>query len=1072
MSLLNFWPTEQNILDCIKPEAENPQDAVFLAVHQTMKLKRRSFASDQEQDGTEQDLLDDFLRDDLPTGTLLIPILGNSGIGKSHLVRWLDVQLRLRSDKHKRHVIRIPKSSSLKTVLRRILDGLEGDRYDTIRRQLESARERMDHIQATERIRAELLTAIRRRTDHALSRKESARRNGSATDPTDERWIGHGDRRYLPSLLSDPITSRMLMETHSGRTGIIAELARHLTEDSTPENAPRRQFEEADFVIPADLQQEIATESGVPARKYLQELDKFNGKARQEATKLLNEIIDDAIKPLAAPADTSLSELFYAVRRELLAEGRELVLLVEDFAVLAGIQGALLDAMIREGVRGTQEACVMRTALAVTEGYFTSFETVRTRAVFAWHINEIPTDSEAQTINRICDFTGAYLNAARFGASELLKHVSLDSKELARIPDFVDHETQSELDAKRLEAFGYSPNGRALFPLNRAAIATIADWKMRDTDRRLRFNPRTIINELLIPVLREYRMQFERGEFPPDWFLAYDPNTLEPDVRSQIRDRVRNPQDQKRMFALMRFWGENPRDLSKVQLTKAVYEAFNLPVITETSSVTGGSPEPVRVPSVPDPEPKSKPVTQPESKPGPKIEIPLVTQQEHEPESEPPEVRAWMDRIEKWSHGQELIQRDANQLRSMIIDSVFAAVDWDAELLRPLRKAETAYLNEWVFLPKSKGASQCDPTNAFITIATDEDFGDPDKQERIILAIRALIRFHHHKTWNFDRADEEFPRYANLIESLTKQAIPRLHSSYHKIDGDAVPALAESLMIGARLLNLPTAHTREDAGLIEALFQIPPDRPPEGVSAWDDLRMKCFEYRVNLRDELLARTGVRQGGADTIFAVDTSRLLEALRRVKADWNSKTPLPKHRSSEESVQRIEVHTKDLARRLQLAITQRRDDILSKGEHIRSELGEEFNKQQIVENLTKVIQVTRQFAVADPQDKLGTLTTLVENFRDAAVTQCLQHLKRIIEETEGGALLSALAQVDDDTLSIVGRFVSDIAGFLDRTEKVINGQLAVLGENIVETAIERLDAQLKAIQEAIPKSKQGNA
>ena len=279
-------------------------------------------------------------------------------------------------------------------------------------------------------------------------------------------------------------------------------------------------------------------------------------------------------------------------------------------------------------------------------------------------------------------------------------------------------------------------------------------------------------------------------------------------------------------------------------------------------------------------------------------------------------------------------------------------------------------------------------------------------------------------------------------------------------------------MIGARLLNLPTAHTREDAGLIEALFQIPPDRPPEGASAWDDLRMKCFEYRANLRDELLARTGVRQGGADTIFAVDTTRLLEALRRVKADWNSKTPLPKHRSSEDSVQRIEVHTKDLARRLQLAITQRRDDILSKGEHIRSELGEEFNKQQIVENLTKVIQVTRQFAVADPQDKLGTLTTLVENFRDAAVTQCLQHLKRIVEETEGGALLSALAQVDDDTLSIVGRFVSDIAGFLDRTEKVINGQLAVLGENIVETAIERLDAQLKAIQEAIPKPKQGNA
>ena len=43
MSLLTFWPTEKNILDCIKPEAENPLDAVFLAIHQPMKLKRRRF---------------------------------------------------------------------------------------------------------------------------------------------------------------------------------------------------------------------------------------------------------------------------------------------------------------------------------------------------------------------------------------------------------------------------------------------------------------------------------------------------------------------------------------------------------------------------------------------------------------------------------------------------------------------------------------------------------------------------------------------------------------------------------------------------------------------------------------------------------------------------------------------------------------------------------------------------------------------------------------------------------------------------------------------------------------------
>ena len=949
MSLLRFWPTEQNVLDCMKPEAENPLDAVFLAIHQPMKLKRRRLGSDDAQDGTEHDLLDDFLRKDLPTGTLLVPILGNSGIGKSHLVRWLDVQLRQRSDSDKRHVIRIPKSSSLKTVLRRLLEGLQGRRYDEIRRQLESAREQMDHIQATERIRAELLTAIRRRTELAMNRKTRARETGGAVDPNDERWSGHGDRRYLPALLSDPITSRMFMERFGDRTGIIAELARHLTEDSTVEQAPRRQFEEADFEIPDDLQSAISSEAGAPAKKYLRRLEQTNGQARRDATELLNEIIDDAIAPLATPADTSLSELFYSVRRELLTEGRELVLLVEDFAVLAGIRGALLDAMIREGVRGKQEACVMRTALAVTKGYFKSYETVRTRAVFAWYIDEIPDETEDRTISRICDFSGAYLNAARFGADELTKHCQSDSHDQSWVPDFVDYETLTDTESQQLEAFGHSPSGRALFPLNRNAIAEITDWRMRDTDSRLRFNPRTIINDLLIPVVREYRQQFERGEFPPDWFLSYDPNTLQPDVRSQIGERHRNPQEKKRLCALVRFWGGNPSDISELLLPKEVYDTFGLPALEFTSKLpphgidVQRATDQVKVTGRETPRPK------PEPKPS---------------QNEPPEVTAWLERLEKWSQGNVMGHKDANALRGMIVDGVAAMIDWDAELLRPLRSTETNKLKEWVILPLAKGAPHCDPSNAFITVASPEEFDDSDARLQLVLALRAVIRFHTYKTWNFDRADEDFPHYANLMESLHKQAIPRLKVSYRKVDGDPVPALTESLLLGARILNISTAHGREDAALIDAMFANPAAPPADGESIWGELRGSCHRLREMLKTELLARTGVRQGKGDLVFAVDGARLLNAIRQLKGDWQLKSPFPKHRSGEESIRRVEAHVKELTRRSQTAITKRREEILSQWRSIQDELGDEFDKQEIVTELSKVIQTTKQFGIKDSQ------------------------------------------------------------------------------------------------------------
>lgn len=1049
MSLLTFWPTEQNILDCIKPEAENPLDSVFLAIHQSMKLKRRRFGSDDAEDGTEQDLLDDFLRRDLPTGTLLMPILGSSGIGKSHVVRWLDVQLRQRSDSDSRHVIRIPKSSSLKSVLRRILEGLEGSRYDDIRRQLQSARERMTDIQATERIRAELITAIRQRTALAKDRKARARETGGAIDPNDELWIGHGDQRYLPALLSDPITSCIFMEEHEGRRGTIAELARHLTEDSGVENAPRRQFTECDFDIPDDLKSKIK-EAAVPAKKYLERLNQSNGQAKAQATQLLNEIIDDAIAPLATPADTSLSDLFYSVRQQLLEEGRELVLLVEDFAVLTGIQGALLDAMIREGVRGKQEACVMRTALAVTQGYFKSYETVRTRAVYAWYIDEVPNESEDVTVGRISDFAGAYLNAARFGAEQLTQLCKHNASDRSWLPEFVDNETLTETESQRLDAFGYSPSGHALFPFNRSAILQIADWRMRDTDGRLRFNPRSIINDLLIPVLRGYRQQFERDEFPPKWFLAFDESTLGPDVRSQIVERFRNAQEQKRLFALVRFWGGNPGELADLRLPKPVYEAFNLPTLDSASRPLPTPANTTHKKATPRADDKKEKI---EATPA----IPSV-------QTEPKEIAAWMDRLEKWSQGQELKQKDANELRKAIVDAVMATIDWDAELLRELLANETRYLNEWVYLPNAKGASQCEPTNAFVVVATPQQFSDSDKQLRLILALRAVVRFHHYKTWDYDRADEDFTRYANFIACLRSQAIPWLTSFYRKVDGDPVPALIESLLFGARILNIESAQSREDALLIDAIFANA-NQPVQGESTWDTLRKDCFERRDLLIEEALSRTAARQGSGSQVFAVDGARLLEAMRALKTDWQIKSPFPKHRSGEEGIGRIDAHIKDLMRRSQSAITERRNLILSQWQAIHVQLGDDFDKQAIVAALNHVVDMTRQFSIKDSQDNLAQLSKLIEGFRDAAVAKCLQHAQRIKGETGGGALLSALAQVDDATLTLIANFVSDFAAFLDRTQARVQSELSVLGESIVEKAVGSVDTRLQHLQESVP-------
>jgi hypothetical protein len=249
MSLLGYWPDERNCLDCIKPEAENPADAVFLAVHQPMTLQRLSFATKQKELRTDQQLLAELLKDD-PSGPVIMPILGESGIGKSHLVRWLDVQLGRREDRAKRHVIRIPKSSSLKSVLHRILDGLQGPRYEEIRSQLQAARDQLDAISARQRVRAEILVAIERRHLAAKERKSQVVTHGGSLTREEELWIGHGDERSLRALLSDPATERFFLEGTTQRPGIVSEFASHLTTDR---HVTRPQFETKDFEVPPSL---------------------------------------------------------------------------------------------------------------------------------------------------------------------------------------------------------------------------------------------------------------------------------------------------------------------------------------------------------------------------------------------------------------------------------------------------------------------------------------------------------------------------------------------------------------------------------------------------------------------------------------------------------------------------------------------------------------------------------------------------------------------------------------------------------------------------------------------------
>jgi hypothetical protein len=155
--LERYWPDAVEVNTCIKNEAETADVAVLLAVHQPSPLVTRNVGTLIETPVTETDLLSAFLTEDVPSGALILPITGPSGVGKSHMIRWLDAQLRRSTRREKLHIIRIPKSASLRTVVELILEPLSDDpRYAKARENLTTAVAAVNLKTAVVTFRAEL----------------------------------------------------------------------------------------------------------------------------------------------------------------------------------------------------------------------------------------------------------------------------------------------------------------------------------------------------------------------------------------------------------------------------------------------------------------------------------------------------------------------------------------------------------------------------------------------------------------------------------------------------------------------------------------------------------------------------------------------------------------------------------------------------------------------------------------------------------------------------------------------------------------------------------------------------
>ncbi len=1004
MSLLQYWPTSDEINACIKHEAEGAHDAVLLAVHRPSPLSYKLISSGEKFDANEEELFKYLITGDVPSGAHVVPITGSSGVGKSHMVRILNARLQSVNEDGRYVVIRIPKSASLRRVVELILEKLPEEEYAQVRAEFAKAlTEDLDVETAVIRFHREL--------DIALGQLAKELETKVRANPRDsvlkEQW---GHAAALSKFMGDPVLvdhfrgkvfPRFVERAIAGQHQVEKE---ELIKDFVPD----------DLLIPDSI--DISKSAFQTNAYYTRNLLGRDGEGLRAATRLLNEnmVVDQAIRQLFSLHQSlggmTLQEVILEIRRRLLGQERELVVFVEDFKALTGIQDILLKVLIQEGVRdGVQELATMRSVIAVTDGYLDTEDTIATRAKREWKV-ESELSSPAEVLSRTRSLVAAYLNAARWGFKELKRHFETsggDGGQSGWIGVYADPDGSG--DSTVLAAFGYE-EGIPLFPYTGPAIEQLAKAALT-RNNALIFTPRFIIDNVLRSLLLLGRPAFEKGVFPPPAIVA---PVATAEVAQWLASLPVSAELRERYRRVVSIWGNAPRTAAEVgEIPKEVFDAFNLerPKI-EPRSVTGVKEESGAPPPPPPP-------------PTPDDDLLKGT-------------------LEKWAQGERMPQNVANQIRKSVAAALNDRIDWSAE-----RCARAPIQPTQISIPNAGGEAGL----AANSIKVAEDHADQSGQVRSELAaVTRLYQLNAGKR-SYEDADDDMVWVGNLADRLMPQAVSFVRAGIHQKLG----AAARLLHTNSQVLGL-AARGKTPGSLAPFLFGeagIPSGVPTGSSTAfveWRALQEQALRIRPNLIQLVASYCGSFQGTTGRIpYAIDMVRVANALQAENGPQGANVlELPSELRST-LVAMGEARITPLARKALQEATSIRNRLVA-------EFGESFDKQEIVEELKSLADQLGGIGAWPTQD-IGMGTAAFKNrcddFRAAAVGGSLATLANAGEEgTEQGdpQLLSRMGRLDVNPLIVA-------AGFAEVARKVVRA--AERHASTLEAQFEGVDPRAQAAE-----------
>lgn len=927
----------REVADLINPYAEHMSDSVFRFVHSDIELsitnpKGTNFQSLETQDYkpvSQVEFLKDFLDEKKPH--VLAAILGTTGTGKSHLVHWMKFNL---PKSEERLVIVVKKSgTSLKQIVKSIIEELPAEQGKSFLDTFNAAGDNtMSENNQRHRILNDLAEAIRE-THEKKENTHDAELNALT--------------EVLPDLLQDP---HMRKEHFTKDGSVIADIARHIFSASSSEHRPdeRRQFDQIDLPD-GGLDFDAASALARNALNILLMGDEI----KEKAINVLNDHLDSAIARSLNLSGDVIEQLMVELRKYLKQNGKELVLLVEEFARLQGIDRVLLQTITTQG---GDDQCKMRTAIAVTDGFFESVaETAYMRTTHIVNMNMVSNTSgrngEVLSLT-LSKFVSRYLNAVRTGRDAI--------EEWSKNNDFTA-KTSTKCDTCGLREtchaiFG-EVDGVGLYPFTERAIWNLSQ-RVDDKFPQL-MNPRIIQQHVLTPVLDEYHKEIEEGNFPSEELVNSKFGGVKylPVVeRSALREL--DPQNAKRWIPFLEIYDGHGKVVS---LDDDLMLALNIQKI---------------------------PNAQKQENTG--IEEPEF-EQEKEAISKGDKVDRDHRLIEKWAQGEPLDEKVANTLRMVIYTTLSESIRWDSlNLVRAHFAAVTgsaSFKRTSINFEGQVTATQ----NAKVQL-------EIKRTEENATAMQGLLLFNKNDcSWNFDNGLNYFFYFNQSINRWRDVIEKQIHEQ--RGDGknwDSVDAAFELLCVQSAMRGFLKSNPKT-SDLINQLFeQSVTDRKFLSESINNIYKLLC-DNRTMLENEFLAFTVSSKGGVTGNMINPSRFMVNAKKFNRGSWQLQQSNPDETTK---IGRLYKSIKDT---LPQAIHDEVDLRISWLQKVRDNFGEK-NKETIVTEIENFVDAVKESGIGFGTQR-SSLNERLENFKSRHFDDAIKSVELLNAHNQGLEVLLKL-------------------------------------------------------------------